>query len=71
MSVRNGGNISFIAGTLAPRRYDEVQFVYSEDGTVTLSRFYAKGIFLCQVRSIADSEGREIIVRLENELSGF
>lgn len=69
--MRNNRNISFISGTLAPRRYDEVQFVYSEDGTVTISRFYANGTFLCQVRSIADSEGREIIVRLENELSGF
>ena len=71
MSVRSGGNISVIAGTLAPRRYDEVQFLYSEDGTVILSRFYAQGVFLSQVRTVLDDQGREIIVRLESTSIGL
>ena len=71
MTVRSGGNVSLIAGTLAPRRYDEVQFLYSDDGTVILSRFYANGTFLRQVRTVLDDQGREIIVRLESTPSGL
>ena len=67
-SARFGGGVSFIAGTLAPRRYDSVQTLYSVDGLTIVRRFYAGDSFICQVRSTLDDQGREILTKLERSM---
>lgn len=60
--ARYGNGISFIAGTLAPRRYEKVthQYDYPEQGKTTIRFFSRDSVFLGGVIITYDGEGREI-----------
>lgn len=57
---RTLGNVSFNAGTFAPKKYDKITHTYDYPAVgQTTIRFFAVDVFLAAVVITYDGEGRE------------
>jgi hypothetical protein len=66
---RTSANISFNAGTLAPKKYDTVTTEYPDDVTV-VRRFRSGGIsgkIMATVTTVVDAQGRELYTTMTTD----
>lgn len=75
MSTRTSGPMSFMAGLMAPRKYELIRMDYTSE-TVTNFGYFSLAtdsteIFLSRTEVTVDGEGREIRVQLFNTNDGI
>ena len=70
MSTRTGGSMSFMAGLMAPRKFDKILIDYTS-ATITNYGYFANGVFISRIEIEINGSSEEIRTELFNTVGPF